>query len=98
MKRSAAVPELPTVNEALGLKDYELIACFALFAPVGTPPEAPKLNAAINAAAASMDLQEKFQAIGFDIDPGTPEALARRNQAETVKWGKAIGDAKIKPQ
>jgi tripartite-type tricarboxylate transporter receptor subunit TctC len=37
-KRSAAVPELPTVNEALGLKDYELIAYFAVFAPAGTPP------------------------------------------------------------
>jgi tripartite-type tricarboxylate transporter receptor subunit TctC len=38
-KRSAAVPELPTVNEALGLKDCELIAYFAMFAPAGTPPE-----------------------------------------------------------
>ena len=28
----------------------------------------------------------------------TPEALARRNQAETVKWQKAIRDAKIEPQ
>jgi tripartite-type tricarboxylate transporter receptor subunit TctC len=54
MKRSAAVPDLPTVNEALGLKDYELIAYFAVFAPAGTPPEVVvnKLNAAINAAAA----------------------------------------------
>ncbi|MDO9291928.1 MAG: tripartite tricarboxylate transporter substrate-binding protein, partial [Hydrogenophaga sp.] len=38
-KRSPAVPELPTVNEALGLKDYELIAYFAVFAPAGTPPD-----------------------------------------------------------
>jgi len=98
-KRSAAVPELPTVNEALGLKDYELIAYFAVFAPAGTPPDiVNKLNAAINAAAGAKDLQDKFQAIGFDIDPGTPEALARRNQAETLKWGKAIRDAKIEQQ
>jgi hypothetical protein len=27
------------VNEALGLKDYELIAYFAVFAPAGTPPD-----------------------------------------------------------
>jgi tripartite-type tricarboxylate transporter receptor subunit TctC len=98
-KRAAAVPELPTVNEALGLKDYELIAYFAVFAPAGTPPDVvAKLNAAINAAAGAKDLQEKFQAIGFAIDPGTPEALAKRNQAETVKWAKAIRDAKIEPQ
>ncbi len=97
--RAAAVPELPTVNEALGLKDYELIAYFAVFAPAGTPPEiVAKLNQAINAAANAKDLQEKFAVTGFTIDPGTPEALAQRNKVETAKWGKAIRDARIEPQ
>jgi tripartite-type tricarboxylate transporter receptor subunit TctC len=98
-KRSAAVPELPTVNEALGLKDYELIAYFAMFAPAGTPPEiVAKLNQAINAAAGNKELQEKFAPIGFVVEPGTPDALARRTQVETAKWAKAIKDAKIEPQ
>jgi len=98
-KRSAAVPELPTVNEALGLKDYELIAYFAVFAPAGTPPDIiTKLNQAVNAAAQSKEVQEKFAAIGFAIDPGTPEALAQRSKTETAKWAKAIQDAKIEPQ
>ena len=34
----------------------------------------------------------------FAIDPGTPEALAQRNKAETAKWAKAIRDAKIEQQ
>ena len=98
-KRSAAIPELPTVNEALGLKDYELIAYFAIFAPAGTPPEmVTKLNQAINAAAQSKDIQEKFAGIGFAVDPGTPEQLAQRSKLETAKWAKAIRDAKIEPQ
>ena len=98
-QRSAAIPELPTVNEALGLKDYELIAYFAMFAPAGTPPEVvARLNQAINAAANSKELQEKFAPIGFVVEPGTPEALARRTQLETAKWAKAIRDAKIEPQ
>ena len=97
--RAAAVPELPTVNEALGLKDYELIAYFAVFAPAGTPADiVTKLNAAINAAAVSKDVQEKFAANGFAVEPGTPAALAARNKAETVKWEKAIRDAKIEQQ
>ena len=97
--RAAAVPELPTVNEALGLKDYELIAYFAVFAPAGTAPEiVAKLNQAINAAANAKDLQEKFAATGFTIDPGTPDALAQRNKVETAKWGKAIRDARIEAQ
>ena len=98
-KRSAAIPELPTVNEALGLKDYELIAYFAMFAPAGTPPDViAKLNQAINAAAQSKDIQEKFAGIGFAVEPGTPEALAQRSKLETAKWAKAIADAKIEPQ
>jgi tripartite-type tricarboxylate transporter receptor subunit TctC len=98
-KRSSAIPELPTVNEALGLKDYELIAYFAVFAPAGTPPDVvAKLNAAVNAAANSKEVQEKFANIGFAVEPGTPAALAERNKLETVKWGKAIKDAKIEPQ
>ena len=98
-KRSRAIPELPTVNEALGVKDYELIAYFAAFAPAGTPPEAiAKLNKALNEAANSKDIQEKFSALGFEIDPGPPEALAQRNRRETAKWAKAIKDAKIEPQ
>ena len=98
-KRSAAVPDLPTVNEALGLKDYELIAYFAVFAPAGTPPEIiAKLNQAVNSAAQSRDIQEKFAAIGFAVEPGTPDGLAQRNLQETAKWARAIREAKIEPQ
>ena len=98
-KRSSVVPDLPTVNEALGLKDYELIAYFAIFAPAGTPPEAiARLNKAINNAANAKDVQEKLSSFGLVIDPGTPEDLAKRNQAESIKWSKAIRDAKIEPQ
>jgi tripartite-type tricarboxylate transporter receptor subunit TctC len=99
MQRSKAIPELPTVNEALGLKDYELIAYFALFAPAGTPPDViTRLNRALNAAAADKDIIERFSAIGFETAPGTPEALAQRNRLETAKWAKAIRDAKIEAE
>ena len=98
-KRSKAIPELPTVNEALGLKDYELIAYFAVFAPAGTPSDIVlKLNRAINIAAGNKDILERFAALGFETEPGTPEALAQRSKAETAKWAKAISDAKIEPQ
>jgi len=98
-QRSKAIPELPTVNEALGLKDYELIAYFAMFAPAGTPADVvAKLNKALNAAASDKDIHDKFAAIGFETAPGTPEALAQRNKAETAKWAKAIRDAKIEAE
>jgi tripartite-type tricarboxylate transporter receptor subunit TctC len=95
-KRAAAVPDLPTVNEALGLKDYELIAYFAVFAPAGTPRDViQRLNQAVNFAANSKDVQEKFAANGFSVEPGTPEELGERNRRETAKWEKAIREAGI---
>ena len=98
-QRSKAIPELPTVNEALGLKDYELIAYFALFAPAGTPPEiVTRLNRAANAAASDKDIQERFSALGFETSPGTPQALAERTRVETAKWAKAIREAKIEAE
>jgi tripartite-type tricarboxylate transporter receptor subunit TctC len=70
-----------------------------VFAPAGTPPDIViKLNNAINLAAQSKDLQEKFAPVGFMVDPGTPDALAKRSVSETAKWAKAIRDAKIEPQ
>jgi tripartite-type tricarboxylate transporter receptor subunit TctC len=98
-QRSKAIPELPTVNEALGLKDYELIAYFAIFAPAGTPVDiVQKLNKAANAAATDRELLEKFSNIGFETAPASPEALAQRSKTETAKWAKAIRDAKIEPE
>ena len=99
-KRSPAIPELPTVNEALGLKDYELIAWFGAYAPAGTPPEViAKLNQAFNAAANDKGLQDRFASnLGFTVEPGTPEALAKRTQVETAKWASYVKIAKIEPQ
>ncbi len=98
-QRSKAIPELPTVNEALGVKDYELIAYFALYAPAGTPPEIiNRLNRAANAAAADKDILDRFAALGFETAPASPEALAQRNRLETAKWAKAIRDAKIEAE
>ena len=98
-QRSKSIPELPTVDEALGSKGYELIAYFAMFAPAGTPTEIIQiLNRALNVAASDKALLERFSALGFESAPGAPEALAQRSKVETAKWAKAIREAKIEPQ
>jgi len=98
-QRSKAIAELPTVNEAMSLKDYELIAYFALFAPAGTPAEiVDKLNRAANAAANDKEILEKFSSLGFETAPGSPQALADRSRTETAKWARAIKEAGIQPE
>jgi tripartite-type tricarboxylate transporter receptor subunit TctC len=99
LKRSPAIPELPTVNEALGIKGYELIAFFAVFGPADMPKDAIlKLNKIINEAAKSKDVIERFSAMGFETQPGTPEALGQKIKLETIKWAKAIKEAGIEPE
>ena len=99
LKRSSAIPELPTVNEALGIKGYELIAYFAAYAPAKTSPAIiAKLNDALNQAARSKDIQERFASLGFGVEPGPPEALAKRNAIDSAKWAKAIKEAGIEQQ
>jgi tripartite-type tricarboxylate transporter receptor subunit TctC len=98
-QRSKATPELPTVDEALGIKGYELIAYFAMFAPAGTPAEIiQKLNNALNTAAIDKAILERFSALGFETGPASPDALAQRTKSETAKWARAIREAKIEPQ
>jgi tripartite-type tricarboxylate transporter receptor subunit TctC len=99
LKRSPAIPELPTVNEALGIKGYELIAFFAVFGPADMPKDAIlKLNKAINEAAKSKEVIERFSAMGFETQAITPEALSQKIKIETAKWGKAIKEAGIEPE
>jgi len=99
LKRSPAIPELPTVNESLGIKNYELIAFFAAFGPAGIPKDVvAKLNKAINEAAKSKDLVDRFASLGFESQPGSPEMLDKKIKLETVKWAKAIKDAGMEPE
>jgi tripartite-type tricarboxylate transporter receptor subunit TctC len=98
LKRSPAIPELPTVNEALGIKNYELIAFFAAFGPAGMPKDIVlKLNKVINEAAKSKEFTDRFSAMGFESQPGSPEMLDKKIKLETVKWAKAIKEAGMQP-
>ena len=99
LKRSPAIPELPTVNESLGIKNYELIAFFAAFGPAGMPKDAVmKLNKAVNEAAKSKELIERFSSLGFETQPGSPEMLDKKIKLETIKWAKAIKEAGMEPE
>ena len=57
-----------------------------------------KLNDAINAAARSKEVLDRFSALGMETAPGTPEAFAQRTALEAVKWAKAIRDSGIEPE
>jgi tripartite-type tricarboxylate transporter receptor subunit TctC len=97
-KRSALLPELPTMQEA-GVADYESNTWFGLFAAAGTPREiAAKVNADANALAQAGDVRERFAAAGAELAGGSPEAFAQLVRAEFDKWSRVIRAANVKVQ
>jgi tripartite-type tricarboxylate transporter receptor subunit TctC len=97
-KRSAAVPDFPTMQEA-GVPGYELVGWIAAFAPKGTPaPVVKRLNEEFNKALADKELVASLHALGVDPSPGTPEQLRDWVRSETKKWGDLARNAKIQPE
>ena len=97
--RLAAVPDLPTVDEA-GAPGLYLLQWNAVWAPKGTPGDiVVKLNKAIVSAMADPAVRQRLVDLGQEIYPPdmqTPEALAAFQKAEIERWGPIITAANIK--
>jgi len=98
-KRSDAIAELPTIEEAggLALKGYEASSWFGLMAPAGTPAEViSRVQQETAKALASPALKERLQAQGA-IPSGMSSAdFARFIAAESAKWAKVVKAANAK--
>src|SRR5262245_61999523 len=94
-KRSAAVPELPTVAEA-GLPGYEVDQWYGIITTTGVPqPIVRKLNAAIGEALKQPDVVKRFAAEGSTPQGSTPEQFNAHIRSEIAKWRKLAKDAKL---
>ena len=98
LKRSAAFPDVPTMQEA-GVPDFEVDSWYAMFVPAKTPrPIVDKLNAALNSVVAEPAIKEKLLQQGSEGVGGTPEQLAKVVEAELPRWQKLARDAAIKAE
>jgi tripartite-type tricarboxylate transporter receptor subunit TctC len=94
--RSPAAPNIPTMAES-GLPGFEATSWFALMAPAGLPKDVlAKINAETIRVMNLPDVREKLTALGLDVAPGTPEALASHVQTETIKWAKVVKESGAK--
>ena len=97
-KRSALVPELPTMAES-GYPGYEAVPWFGLMAPTGTPqPIIDKVHQETVRVLAMPDVRKKLGDFGLDLIGGTPAEFAAYIKAEIAKWAKVIKAAGIKPE
>lgn len=97
-KRSAQLPEVPTIDEA-GVKGYDMGYWFAAYAPAGTPAVVVnRLNELMQAATKSATAKSFFDMSGSEAWTTTPADLAKFQAAETLKWGKVIKAAGIEAE
>jgi tripartite-type tricarboxylate transporter receptor subunit TctC len=95
-KRVADLPQVPTVAES-GYKGFEAVTWFGLLGPAKLPPEVTaRLNAEVNKALQSPDLQKKYADQGVDVSGSTPEQFGALIRNDVAKWGKVVKDSGAK--
>lgn len=97
-QRQAALPDVPTFTE-LGIKGFEDVPYYGLFAPAGTPAAAvDKLSAALQKVIAMPDVREKLSAMGLTVGHMGGAELGKREQTYREVWARIIKDSGYQPQ
>ena len=98
-KRSALAPELPTVEESLGLQDFDLAAWTGLFGPADLPPPVTdRLATALQRALAKPEVRERIQGIGAEPTPSDPRTFTTLVKRQFEIWGKNVQVSGIQPE
>ncbi|PUE06392.1 MFS transporter [Limnohabitans sp. T6-5] len=90
-QRSSAMPELPTIEEAAGLKGFEASSWFGLLAPAGTPMDiVNRIQQEVAKALNSPAIKEKLQLQGAIPSGNTSAQFATMIEAEHKKWAAVV--------
>jgi tripartite-type tricarboxylate transporter receptor subunit TctC len=96
--RLAAMPDLPTLNEA-GLPGFEVAVWHGMYAPKGTPkPIIDTLASALQTALKDPNVKQRFNDLGTEPvaeKRATPEALRAHVKSEIERWSPIIAKAGV---
>lgn len=94
-KRSSALPDVPTLQEA-GLKDFDIGTWFGLLAPAATPRYViARLHGETVKILQSADFRQRMAAIGAEPVGNTPDQMAAQIKADVDKFARLVKDAKV---
>ena len=94
-KRSAVVPDVPTVAES-GFPGFSAQGWFGLFGPANLPPKILEtLNKAVTDALREPEVIARFEKLGVQPDPQAPAAFAKFLEVESAKWGDVAKSLKL---
>ena len=95
-QRSAALPDVPTVNEQ-GFKDFDDLTWIGFFLPAGTSPDVVnRLNGEINRIVELPDVRDRLSQNGLTSKRNSPAEFAAFIREEIPKWAKAVKDSGAK--
>jgi tripartite-type tricarboxylate transporter receptor subunit TctC len=96
-KRSAALPNIPTMGETV--PGYVGGGWSGIAAPRNTPAEIVNLlNREVNAALKDPKISERLENLGSPVLMLSPKEFQELVEAETIRWAKVIKFANIKPE
>ena len=96
LQRSAAFPEVPTMDE-LGLKGFDSTAWYGLLGPAGLAQEVVK-RWTDALARVGKEAVDQINATGCDTEIMTPAKTIERIKNDHEKWGRVVKDAAIKAE
>jgi tripartite-type tricarboxylate transporter receptor subunit TctC len=95
-QRMKVLPSVPTLQEQ-GVAGFEAFAWQGLSVPAGaSPATVARYNKALLAALDSTVVKARFQALGVEPMPSSPEEMNRFARAERDRWGALIRDLQLK--
>jgi tripartite-type tricarboxylate transporter receptor subunit TctC len=96
--RPTPYPELPTLADAAGLRDFDDMSVWlGLVAPRGTPkPIIDKINREVVHILADASVRRTFDQSGNFAVSSTPEEFAAFIRREANRWSKVLADLAIK--
>ncbi len=95
-KRSGIAPEVPTVAEAAGIKDFDFTLWQGVFAPHGTPADIiAKLNSEINKVLNDPETRKKLVEAGADVEPMSVEQFRTFVRGESDKYLRIIKESGV---
>ena len=98
-QRTPVMPDLPTIAEAGGLKEFDISTWWGLLTPAGTPADAiSKLSAAMAKIAAMPDIKTRFGELGVEAASDTPDQFGAFIKSEIQKFAKLAKLAGVKPE
>ena len=96
LKRSPAMPELPTVAES-GLTGFEAATYYIVLGPAHLPPAVVnRLNSEMVKASHAADVGERLSAEAATVIGGAPQQAIAHIEAEIARWNKVVKAAGIK--